>query len=84
MHPFLWGVLAACCGAASLFFARYWKATHDPLLLYFALAFVALGVHWTALGALDIDAETRPLLYVIRLAAFALIIVGIIAKNRGR
>jgi hypothetical protein len=84
MQGFLWGVLAACCGAAALFFARYWRATGDRLLLCFALAFGALGLHWTALGVLDVDAETRPFIYVIRLAAFVLIIIGIVAKNRER
>jgi hypothetical protein len=84
MQAFLWGVLAACCGAAALFFARYWSQTRDRLLLWFALAFAALAVHWTALGVLNIDAETRPFIYLIRLAAFVLIIGGIVAKNRER
>ena len=82
MQPFLWGALSACCYVAALFFVRYWRATHDRLHLFFALAFAVLGVHWTALGILNVDAETRPFIYVIRLAAFSLLIGGIIVKNR--
>ena len=84
MQPFLWGALAACCFVAALVFVRFWTATHDRLLLFFALAFGVLGVHWTALGILNVDVETRPYIYVIRLAAFILLIVGIIDKNRVR
>ena len=77
----LYGAIAMACCVAALFFFRFWHTTRDRLLLFFALAFAVLGAHWAALGALDLRAEERYFLYVPRLLAFLLIIVGIVDKN---
>jgi hypothetical protein len=67
---------------ASLFFLRYWKVTRERLFGFFAVAFALLALNWLALTAIDPALETRHLIYLIRLAAFIVMIVGIVDKNR--
>lgn len=66
----------------ALHFARFWRRTDDTLFLSFAGAFALLGVCQGLLAFANIPAEERSWLYLIRLAAFALIIVAIVRKNR--
>ena len=67
---------------ASLFFLRFWKRTHDGLFLAFAAAFLLLGVGQGLLALANIPVEERSWLYLFRLAAFALILIAIVRKNR--
>ena len=83
LNIFLLGVIAVACAAAGLFFLRFWRTTRDRLFAIFAIAFWVLGLNWAALAVIKQD-EARTWLYVIRLAAFVLILVGIIDKNRPR
>ena len=80
--PFFWGALALASWVAGLFFAKFWRLSRDRLFGLFALAFWTLALHWTLLGILDSPVETRHYLYLLRLAAFVLIIVAIVDKNR--
>ena len=82
MRLFLWGAL--CMGSAmiGLYFLRYWKTTREPLFAWFAVAFVVMALNWLGLALIDPNSEVRHTLYLLRLAAFVLIIVGIIGKNR--
>lgn len=82
MKPFCWGMLTMASLVASLFFLRYWKISGDRLFAYFALAFSMLALNWLALSLIDPAFEARHLIYLIRLAAFIVIIVGIVDKNR--
>lgn len=79
---FLSGAVSALFLVAGLFFLRFWKRTRDGLFLAFALAFFLLGVGQGLLTLAVIPDEERSLLYLIRLAAFALILAAIIRKNR--
>jgi hypothetical protein len=76
------GALAAGCWASGLFFLRFWRSANDRLFLFFALAFVVLGAHWLVIGLSDMPSETRYFLYLPRLGAFVLIVVGIVDKNQ--
>ena len=67
---------------ASLFFLRFWARTRDPLFLSFAAAFCLLGLTHALLALADLPAEERSFLYLLRLAAFALILFAIVRKNR--
>jgi uncharacterized protein DUF5985 len=79
---FLFGMLVMGCGIASVFFAKFWSTTRERLFLYLALAFALLGAERVAaLVALVTPFETV-WLYVLRLAAFLVIIVGLVEKNR--
>ena len=82
MKQFCWGMLTMASVVASLFFLRYWKASGERLFAFFAAAFAMLAVNWVALTAVDPAFEARHLIYLIRLAAFIVIIVGIVDKNR--
>lgn len=82
MNPFLWGASAALSMVAAAFFLRFWRRTRDPLFLAFSAGFAVLSAHWWALGVLNLGSETRHYLYLVRFAAFALFIAGVIAKNR--
>jgi hypothetical protein len=82
MKQFCWGVLAMASLVAGLIFLRYWKVTGDRLFVFFALAFAMLSTNYVVLAAVDPAFEARHLIYLIRLAGFILIIVGIVDKNR--
>ena len=82
MKQFSWGVLAMASLVAGLIFLRYWKVTGDRLFVFFAMAFAMLSINYLVLAAVDPAFEARHLIYLIRLAGFILIIVGIVDKNR--
>lgn len=82
MYLFLTGALALASLIAATFFARFWHRTHDRFFLMFAAAFVLLGVERTALAILNQPEQLNTGIYFIRLAAFILIILAIVDKNR--
>lgn len=82
LNLFLWGALAMGSLVAGLLFLRAWHVGGDRLLLYFAVAFGMLALNWLVLGLAIPDRETVFWVYLLRLAAFLLIIVGIVDKNR--
>lgn len=82
MHPFLMGIASATCWAIGVVFLRTWRVTRDRFFLLFALAFWTLSVTWVMLGALTPAPETQHYFYLFRLAAFGLIIVAIVDRNR--
>jgi hypothetical protein len=69
---------------AGLFFLRFWRETRDRLFLIFASAFLILGMQRMALVHTRDMLETQTGLYLVRLAAFLLILFAIIDKNRQR
>ena len=82
LYDFLSGAVALGFLVCGLFFLRFWRRTRDQLFLAFALAFGLLGLGQTILALANIPTEERGSLYLIRLAAFAVIIVAILRKNR--
>ena len=82
LQNFLGGALTFGFLVAGLFFLRFWKRTHDGLFVAFALAFWLLGLTQALLTLSNIPVEERSWLYLLRLAAFALILVSIWFKNR--
>jgi hypothetical protein len=81
---FLNGATVMACAVAVLFFVRFHGRTRDALFARFAIAFALLGAHWTALALTAPSYEFRPLLYLIRLAAFLIILFAIYEKNQSR
>jgi hypothetical protein len=79
---FLSGVITMGFVVAGLFFLRFWKRTGDSLFLAFAFAFWLLGLTQALLALADVLIEERSWLYLIRLAAFSLILLSIWLKNR--
>jgi hypothetical protein len=82
MEDFLMGAIGMASLVAALYFLRFWRDTGDRLFAIFAAAFVVLAV--TRLG-LALSAEPTEGLtpwYWGRLAAFVLILLAILDKNR--
>ena len=67
---------------AGLFFLRFWKRTREGLFLSFACAFWLLGLTQALLTFTNIPVEERSWLFLLRLAAFSLILISIFRKNR--
>jgi hypothetical protein len=81
---FLHGAAAMACVIAGSLFLRYWRDSGDRLFVFFAIAFWVLALKWTALGMLAPVTEHRHWLHALRLVAFAVIVAGIVDKNRRR
>lgn len=75
------GGLAAVFLVVAGFFIRFWERTKDRLFLAFSAAFALLALNQALPVILSIPQEERGGLYLIRLAAFLLIIVAVAAKN---
>ena len=82
LFDFLSGAITSGFLVAGLYFLRSWKRTREGLFLAFAAAFWLLGLAQALLTFADIPVEERSGLYLVRLAAFALILVAIWNKNR--
>jgi hypothetical protein len=82
LDTFLAGAVTALFLAAALFFLRFWKKMRDGLFLAFACAFLLLGLGQGLLALAPVMDEDKAWLYLIRLAAFGLILAAIIRKNR--
>jgi hypothetical protein len=82
MYEFISGLITCGFAVSGLFFLRYWRRSGEWLFLTFAAAFLLLAINQAALVLSGITAEDRTWLYLLRLVAFGLIIVGIWMKNR--
>jgi hypothetical protein len=82
LFDFLSGAITMGFLVAGFFFLRFWKRTRDGLFLAFAAAFWLLGLGQALLAFTEIPVEERSWLYLLRLAAFSLILVSIWRKNR--
>jgi hypothetical protein len=82
LNAYLAGGVALSFFVCALFFLRYWSRTRDELFLSFSIAFALLATGQTILALTEIPTEERGALYLIRLAAFLLILFAIYRKNR--
>ena len=82
MDQFLYGAIVMGLAVATLLFLSYWRRTRQSLFLTFAASFMLLGINYLWLAATQIPVEERSPLYLVRLLAFALLIVGIVQSNR--
>ncbi len=82
LYVFLSGAVTTGFLVAGLFFLRFWRRTGDNLFVAFAFAFWLLGLTQALLALSNIPVEERSWLYLLRLAAFSLILVSIGLKNR--
>lgn len=69
---------------SGLFFLKFWVRSRDPLFAMFAVAFWLLALNQALLTILDLPREEQSWLYLLRLAAFGLIVVAIVHKNLSR
>ena len=82
MNQFLLGAMCFGFMTVSLFFGRFFARTGDRLFAFMALAFAIMSVNQIALAVYG-EASEFTSLYLVRLSAFLLILLGIWDKNRG-
>ena len=82
MTEFILGATAMGCLVIAVFFLRFWRETHDRFFGLLALAFAAFAANRIVLAVMDEASENRPIAYLVRLAAFVVILVAIVDKNR--
>ena len=80
IKSFLAGAIVVAAVAIALFFVQFRKVTRDRLFGFFAAAFFLMGIERVLLEFMP--GEHRPTTYLIRLAAFLLILFAIWDKNR--
>ncbi len=85
LHPnFTAGFLTAGYLAAGLFFLKFWRRTGDGLFGAFAAAFALMAANQAVPVLFGIPDEALGGVYLLRLAAFLLIIWAILRKNMAR
>jgi hypothetical protein len=82
LFSFLSGAITMGFLVAGLLFLRFWRKTREPLFASFAAAFWLLGIAQALLALSAIPVEERSWLYLLRLAAFALILTSVWRANR--
>jgi membrane-associated PAP2 superfamily phosphatase len=81
---FFSGAITAGFVVCALFFARFWQRSRDSLFLAFAVCFALLAVGQALSTLLGLPQEERSWIYLLRLAAFLILIVAILRKNMAR
>ena len=82
MFAFVSGLITMGFLISGLFFVRYWVRTRDTLFAAFAAAFWLLGANQTLLAFSNLPVEEESWIYLLRLAAFVIIITAVAFKNR--
>jgi len=82
MFGFVSGLITMGFLVSGLFFLRFWRRSGDMLFAAFAAAFWLLALNQALLALSNLPEEERSWMYLLRLAAFSLIIVGVAVKNR--
>ena len=70
--------------AASLFFLKFWRATHDQLFVAFAIVFAIEGITRLIGAFVTLPDDQIPYIYLARLFAYLILIASIVYKNRRR
>ena len=87
---FFSGYAVATFLASGLFFLKFWRASHDRLFLFFAIACGLIATE-TVVGRLlhvpqeairGLETDPADWTYLLRLLAFTFILVAIMDKNR--
>ena len=82
LFSFLSGAITMGFLVAGLLFLRFWRKTREPLFAAFAAAFWLLGIAQALLALSVVPVEERSWLYLLRLAAFVLILASVWRANR--
>ena len=84
LNQFFAGAASVSLLVIAMFFFRFWKRTRDRLFLFFASAFLILMLERLIRASMEIETEWAPYVYMVRLTAFVVIIIGVVDKNRHR
>lgn len=83
-NAFLSGAVVMASMVIALFFLRFWRTAGDRFFLFLALSFVLQAAGRLIVEPAHLMSEDAPLQYLLRLAAYSLILVAVIDKNRRR
>ncbi len=81
MSEFVWGLITMGYLIAGLFFLRFWVRTRDGLFAAFSAAFWLLALNQGLVAISGVPREEQTWFYLLRLAAFLIIIGAIVGKN---
>jgi hypothetical protein len=81
---FLGGVASFGFLTVGLTFLAFWRRTQEGLFLAFAAAFALLAANQALVVLLDAPDEMLSAIYLLRMAAFLLIIWAVLRKNLAR
>jgi hypothetical protein len=84
LAAFFGGALGLGFLAVAVFFLKFWRRTGDGLFAAFAAAFVLLAANQAVPVLFGIASENQGYVYLLRLAAFVLIIAAVARKNLRR
>ena len=84
VNDFLAGAIVMGFAIAALMFVRFWKRTREGLFLAFSGSFLLLSATQALLTLGNFHDEERSWLYLLRLAAFLLILFARGWQNWGR
>jgi len=81
---FVAGMMSAGYAMAGLFFLRFWTRTRDTLFAAFAVAFWLMALNQAVAGFSRHAHAENSAAYLLRLAAFVLIIFAVLGKSGRR
>jgi hypothetical protein len=82
IYSYLCGAASALAATAGVFFLRYWRDSRDRFFAIWAVALGLMAAQW-GVSAFRGGSDGEAQVYLLRLAAFVLIIGAIVDKNRG-
>ena len=82
IEDFLGGAIVMGFAIAALLFLKFWRRTREELFLAFSGSFLLLAVTQALLTLGQFYTEERSWLYLLRLAAFLLILFAMWRQNR--
>ena len=80
---FVAGMITMGFALACVFFLRFWVRTRDGLFAAFSAAFGLMALNQGLTTLLAVPREEQSWFYLLRLAAFLLIIGAVLSKNLG-
>jgi len=81
LYSFLAGCTAMGYALAGVFFLRFFIRTRDSLFLAFCAAFWLMALSQSLVVLMDLPQEERSPIYLLRAAAFLIIIIAVVLKN---
>ncbi|MDP3803201.1 DUF5985 family protein [Brevundimonas sp.] len=78
------GAIIMGYAVAALFFLKFWRRTGDGLFLAFAAAFLLMAATPLLTIVMKVPREEQSPFYLLRLLAFLIIIVAVVAKSAAR
>ena len=82
IEDFLGGAIVMGLAVAALLFLKFWRRTREELFLAFSGSFLLLAITQALLTLGQFYTEERSWLYLLRLAAFLLILFAMWRQNR--